>query len=106
MPRFHSVTHVLAAVVLSACSGKAAARSVNDSTFVATMAHLQVISADPSLDSATRSERRRAVLQDQGLTSEDLERAASALADEPERAVNIWTAIDRRIAELTSDTAR
>ena len=67
---------------------------VGDSTFVQTMAALHRIEVDPTLDSAGKAAARRAVLQDRGLSPEQLERAARALADDPARAATIWSRID------------
>lgn len=78
---------------------------MSDSTFVATMAELRRVQSDPTLDSARRADARRAVLQGRGLTAEALERAARALADDPERAALVLQAIDRKMATLPADSA-
>lgn len=69
---------------------------VTDSTFVAAMSELRRVESAPTRDSASRAAARAAVLQRQGLTPAELERAARALAGDPERATEIWRAIDRR----------
>ena len=70
---------------------------VSDSTFVATMAELQRIQTDGALDSAGRVAARARVLQRRGLTPDHLERVAQSLADDPERAADLWRAIDERL---------
>ena len=77
---------------------------VSDSTFVRTMAALRRVNSDAALDSAARASARAAVLQREGLTPDQLERAASALADDPERAGALFAAIDRAAAR--ADSAR
>lgn len=68
---------------------------VSDSAFVATMADLRRIGAVGSDSAATNTTRRR-VLQQRGLTVQQLDRAARALAADPERATAIFEAIQRR----------
>lgn len=77
---------------------------VSDSAFVASMADLRRIGAVGADSTATSAARRR-VLQQRGLTTEQLERAARALAADPERATAIFEAIQRR-AVAPTDTAR
>jgi hypothetical protein len=79
-----------------ACGSGDITAGVSDSTFVATIAELRRIQNDASLDSARRVQTRQAVLQRRGLTPDRLEQAARALAGDPERAVAVWQAIDRR----------
>ena len=69
---------------------------VTDSSFVATMTALTRINQDGSLDSASRAAARDSVLQARDLTPDDLERAARALEDDPERAMALWLEITRR----------
>lgn len=69
---------------------------VSDSAYVATVAELYRINGDRALDSARRVAARRTLLQQQGLTAAALERAAEAIAEDPDRAAAIAAAIDRR----------
>jgi hypothetical protein len=66
---------------------------VTDSTFVATMTALTRINADSSLDSARRAVARDSLLQSRDLTAATLERAARALANDPDRALALWQRI-------------
>ena len=61
------------------------------------MARLHVVQADATLDSAARAAARDSVLQEQGLSRERLEAAARALADDPDRALAVWRAIEQRV---------
>jgi hypothetical protein len=81
------------------CAGQAGGMS--DSTFVATMAELRKIAATSPGDSARIAAARAAALQRRGLTPAQLERAAGALADDPDHAAKVWQAIARK----TSSTA-
>ena len=71
---------------------------VSDSTFVATMAELRLVQLNASLDSAGRTVARQRILQRRGLTPAALERAARALADDPEHAGAVWQAINAHVA--------
>lgn len=89
-----------------ACAPGTTLAGVGDSTFIAAMAELRRVEQDPALDSAARASARRAVLQQRGLTPATIERAARALAKEPERAMRVWQAIDRRVAGDTTALPR
>ena len=91
-------TLALHALVLSgmlACRQGEIVAGVSDSAFVATMTALTRINQEGAGDSATRAAARDSVLQSRGLTREDLERAARALEDDPERAAALWIRIGR-----------
>jgi hypothetical protein len=90
---FRHSWHVLALSAVVACGGGS---GVSDSAYVATVASLYRVNTDTSLDSARRVAARRRVLQQQGLTAAALERAAADIADDPDRAAAIATAIERR----------
>ncbi|HEX8851456.1 MAG TPA: hypothetical protein VF761_18150 [Gemmatimonadaceae bacterium] len=77
---------------------------VSDSAFVATMADLRRLEGTPS-DSMAMSAARRRVLQQRGLTGDQLERAARALAADPERATAVFEAIQRRAIAPTDTSA-
>lgn len=97
--------HVMVLVLtLPACERGMSSTGVSDSTFVATMAELQKIQEDPALDSAAQAAARTRVLQSRGLTPVTLERAARALADDPQHAADIVQAIDRQARGDTSET--
>ena len=83
-------------MALGACRQGKPSIGMSDSAFVATMAELQKIQEDPLLDSAAQDAARTRVLQTRGLTPQELERAARALAADPEYAAEIVQAIDRQ----------
>jgi hypothetical protein len=96
------------AVLLSgvlACTGVDRRRVVSDSTFVATMADLRRIGADTTMDSTSRDSARAAILRKRQLTPQELERAARALADDPEHALAVWQKIEERANERPAPTA-
>lgn len=80
-----------------ACRSEELAGGVRDSTFVTAMAALERIERNPALDSAAQAAARAKVLQGQGLTRAQLERAAASLADDPVRAVALFRAIDAKV---------
>jgi hypothetical protein len=91
-------TLALHALVLSgmlACRQGEIVAGVSDSTFVATMTALTRINQSGVGDSASRAAARDSVLQSRGLTREDIERAARALEDDPDRAAALWITIGR-----------
>ncbi len=83
--------------------GTSRAPEVSDSTFVATMVRLNVIDRDSLLDSAGRANAKSRLLQEKGLTSEALVQAGRRLADDPRRARELFTAIDKRVDSMTND---
>jgi hypothetical protein len=87
---------------VSGCRRDKASAGISDSTFVATIAQLHAVNADTSLDSTGRAAARQAVLREQGVTGEALERAARAMAADPEHALVVWTAIEQRVREAPS----
>ena|SRR5688572_21722731 len=93
----------LLVVLVAGCDRGELAPGVRDTTFVATMAELQRIDQAPGMDSASRQAARAMALQRRGLTRARLEEAAVALADDPERALEVFRAIEDR---LNSDTIR
>ena len=104
MPRLaHSL--LLLCVALAACRQRDIVPGVSDSLFVATMADLRRLQV-PVGDSAVLASRRRQVLQQRGLTAEQLERAGQALATDPDRAVALFQAIDRRVVNAADSTRR
>ncbi|MBC7789008.1 MAG: hypothetical protein H7Z74_03595 [Anaerolineae bacterium] len=76
---------------------------MDESTFVDAMAKLRAIEGDSTLDSAGKVTARRATLQEQGLSSLQLESAARSLADDPAHALVIWGRIDSAV--LSNKTA-
>lgn len=87
---------------LGIACGRAPSSDVSDSTFVATMAELRRVQSGVAADSAARAKERERVLQRRGLTAARLERAARALAADPERASKVFQAIARKTSESGS----
>lgn len=98
------VSHCALGVALAACTSTDARAVMDDSTFVAAMARLHVIDRQYELSDAARDSLRRGVLQEQGLTVEELERQARHYAGNPTHASAIWTEISRRSLALMADT--
>jgi len=92
--------HALVLCGLVACRQDEVVAGVSDSTFVATVAALTRINQDEARDSASRQAARDSVLQGRGLTTEDMERAARALEDDPDRALQLWLRISETPAAV------
>src|SRR5215213_7450059 len=93
----HAAVAALVVLASVACRRDEIISGVSDSAFVGAMAELRRIQNDASLDSARRKMARDSVLQGRGLTPAEMERAARALARDPERASALWQEIDRRV---------
>ena len=78
---------------LSACRGGPLGGGLSDSTFVAVMTGLRRVNTAEGLDSARRVRARDSVLQSRDLTAAQLERAARAIGDDPDRALAVWQQI-------------
>src|SRR5687767_12853373 len=91
-------------VALAACTRTDGRAVMDDSTFVAAMARLHVIDRKYELSDAARDSLRRTVLQEQGLTADELERQARHYAANPARASAIWSEIGKRSLALLGDT--
>jgi hypothetical protein len=89
---------------IAACSRADGRAVMNDSTFVTTMARLHVIERNYQLSDAARDSLRRRVLQEQGLTPDELELQARHYAAQPARASAIWNAIAQKTLTLGGDT--
>ena len=80
----------------AACARGTITDGVTDSAFVAAMADLERVERAPGLDSSARVAARAAALQRRGLTPAQVEAAASALADDPKRALALYRAIEAK----------
>ena len=89
---------------LVACTRADGRAVMDDSTFVAAMARLHIIGRNSQLSDAARDSLRREVLQEQGLTADELERQARHYAGDPARASAIWSEIGKRSRALLGDT--
>ena len=85
--------HALVLSTLLACGSGDIVDGISDSTYVATMTALTRINEDHGRDSASKAAARDSVLQARDLTLDDIERAARALEDDPERAMELWLRI-------------
>jgi hypothetical protein len=81
---------------LSGCRKQPLAPGVSDSAFVRAMAGLRRLPTGAVVDHLVRDRMRDSILRANGLTGPQLESAASALASDPDRAAEIWRAIDGR----------
>jgi len=98
------VRHCVLGAAIAACARSEGRAVMDDSTFVTAMAQLHAIDRKHELSDAARDSLRRGVLQEQGLTSDELERQARHYAGDPARASAIWNAISRKTLGLTADT--
>ena len=98
MRRFWHVPLILVLGVMG-CDRRGSGAGLDDSTFVATMAELRRVHADTGLGAAQQDSARQKVLQTRGLTPDELDSYALDLAEDPERAVLVWQALERRYAE-------
>ena len=77
------------------CRGeRAPSLGMPDSTFVSTLNELRRVETDTSLDVTMRDSTRRLILRRHKVTSEQLEKAARALAESPARASDLWRRIE------------
>jgi hypothetical protein len=102
MRRLRRACPAILLIAAAACSRGELAPGVTDSTFVATMADLNRVRTGSLRDSGARSAARAEVLRKHAVTPEQLEEAARALADEPDRAAAVWQAIEERAARRDS----
>lgn len=79
---------------------------MSEQTFVTTMAALEAIARDSTRDSVAKAAARRKVLQERGLTPQQLERAARSLAGNARRASLVWARIDSATNALTRPPRR
>lgn len=77
---------------------------VSDSAFVATMAELRRAEGSTP-DTVALAAARRRILQQRGLTVEQMDRAARALANDPKRASDLFAEIDKRASNVTTDSS-
>jgi hypothetical protein len=93
MQRLSHLT-VFLACVLVGCTRRDIVPGVSDSAFVATMVELRRVNDLP--DSAGKAAARRRILQQRGLTVEQMDRAARALANDPKRLADDFDAVTKR----------
>jgi hypothetical protein len=102
----HRKSHltILLACAIAGCARGDIVPGVSDSLFVATMADLRRI--DLTADSATKATARRRILQQRGLSVEQMDQAAKALAKDPKRLADVFEAIDKRAVNAVDSTSR
>jgi hypothetical protein len=93
---FLSIAAALLLLSVTACPQNSQLAGMTDSTFVDVMARLHQIETDERLSREERDSLRLVALQEEDLSPEQLEEAARSLAREPERALAIWQAIERK----------
>lgn len=86
-------------IALVGCPGRNQLAGISDSTYVSVMARLHRIETDDRLSREERDSMRVVVLNEEALTPEQLEAAARVLAQDPQRAQDVWLAIERKSAE-------
>ena len=102
MHRLSHLTIVLACAVVG-CARSDIVPGVSDSAFVATMADLRRLEDTPP-DTVARAAARRRILQQRGLTVDQMDRAGRALANDPTRAAAIFDAIQKRAVNVVNST--
>jgi hypothetical protein len=105
MRRYGHIPIVLILGVMG-CDRRGSGSGLDDSTFVATMAELRRVHGDTVSSAAQRDSARLKVLQTRGLTPAELDRHARELAEDPERAVELWQAVERKLAGLPAPPSR
>jgi hypothetical protein len=99
------VRHCVLVAAIGACARIDGPSANDDSTFVATMARLHALEKNPGMTEAARDSARRQVLQEQGLTTRELEALARSYSHDPAHAAAIWSAINRKVLSVTGDSA-
>ncbi|MBX6333002.1 MAG: hypothetical protein IRY91_14235, partial [Gemmatimonadaceae bacterium] len=90
--------------VLSGCPRPAGTKVMGDSTFVSTMVALRRIEADSLMDSTARDSARTVVLRHHGVTADELEQAARAMAADLDHASAVWREIAKQSATRRPST--
>lgn len=84
----------VSAALLAACRGDEIVSGVSDSTFARTMIALRRLPLATTGDTIARVAARDSILRAHGITGSQLESAAVRLADQPDRAANLWRVIE------------
>lgn len=84
----------VSAAVLASCRGDEIVSGVSDSTFAQTMIALRRLPLATTSDTVARAAARDSILRAHGITGVQLESAAVRLADQPDRAANLWRVIE------------
>ena len=81
----------------TACSRDPVFTEMSDSTFVETMIALRKLPIGDTIDTLARNRSRDAILRSHGVTAEQVESTAVRLANDPERAAEVWRAIENPV---------
>ena len=104
MQRLSHVILILACAIVGCARGDIVP-GVSDSAFVAAMAELRRAQGSTT-DTVALAAMRQRILQQRGLTVEQLDRAGRALANDPQRAADLFDAIDKRAVNVASDSVQ
>ena len=85
---------LLTQLAVGGCQRDAVFTEMSDSTFVQTMVALRKLPVGGVFDTANRNRQRDAILRRFGVTAVQVESTAVRLANDPERASEIWRAIE------------
>jgi hypothetical protein len=94
--RLSALVLLVGVLASGGCRRHVIAGGLSDSTFVAAIAGLRRLPAQSMVDSASRSRARDSVLKHYGVTAAQLESAAAALANSPDRAAGLWAEITKK----------
>ncbi len=72
---------------------------MSDAAYIATMADLRIVQVDSTLTEPARAAARTAVLAKHGVSADQLEATATALAANPTHVIAVWKAIDKRLTQ-------
>ena len=89
---------------MGGCARRDIVPGVSDSTFVATMADLRRAQGSTT-DTVALATARRRILQQRGLTVDQMDRVARALANDPSRAAALFDAIAKRAVNVPDDSS-
>ena len=90
------------ALVMSACSADDGAFGAEDEQFVATMVELRQAALTAGTDTARFEALRRTVLEEQGVTEEELRAYVTARAGDLNHMATVWDSV---AARLTAEAA-
>ena len=103
MQRFSHVTVILACAMVGCARGDIVP-GVSDSAFVAAMADFRRAQGSTS-DTVALAAARQRILQQRGLTVEQMDRAGRAQANDPQRAAALFEAVDKRAVNVVADSS-
>ena len=103
MQRLSHVTLILACAMVG-CARHDIVPGVSDSAVVAAMADFRRVQGSTS-DTVVLAAARRRILQQRGLTVELMDRAGRALANDPQRAADLFDAVDKRAVNVVADSS-